>query len=149
LESIDLEVFIFAAPVIQVLFGKLEIRNSSRIYDEDVFISAYSSEVSITDSEISHLEIDQAHIEVVGSLLTLNNLHIHNITNLNNKEFIRVAFDSEIFAENITFQDSQSSLFTLISSKANVRLIRFENINGGDLFIQIRDCESITLDRVE
>ena len=134
IKEIDLDSFEVSEPAIQVLFGALSIQNSSNIHNQPLFINSFTSELSISDSEIHNVSIEKALIEATGSSLRLENINISNIENTNNVDFIQVAFDGELIAKNIIFKNSDSSLFSLVNSQAEISDVNFNNIKNGDVF---------------
>ena len=66
----------------------------------------------------------------------------------NEIEFIRVAFDTTLVMENINFKDSDISLFSVISSRGEIKNINFTNINNVQFFTKLLDSYSVILDNI-
>ena len=124
---------------ILVAFGVLEVKNSSYIHDQPSFIESFASILTIRDSEISNVEMDAINIRVISSIFSITNMYINNIRGPFNKNFIFIEFQCTFIAENITFTDSNSVLFTLLSSAVEIKQVKFKNNNNIPQFIKIQE----------
>ena len=139
LSVIDFTKFEESQPAIQVLFGAFKVSNLSNIHDQDVFLNSFASDVEMSDSKISDITVDEPSIEMVSSNFSISNLDFENILNPNNNEFIFITFDSEFHGSNITYSNSSSILFNVLSSKAFIDGISFNSINSSQRFLKMRD----------
>ena len=139
LSSIDFTKFEESQPAIQVLFGAFKVSNSSNIHNQDVFLNSFASDIEMSDSGISDITVNEPSVELVSSTFSLTNMNFENIFNPNDNEFIFITFDSEFHGSNITYSDSSSILFNVLSSKAFIDGISFNNINSSQRFLKMRD----------
>ena len=126
-------------PFILVAFGVLEITNSSYIHEQPAFIDAFTSILTIRDSVISNVEMITINIKVISSIFSFINMNINNIRDPLNKNFLFIEFQCTFIAENITFSDSNSVLFTLFSSAVEIKQVSFKNNNNIPQFIKIQE----------
>lgn len=69
------------AQTFQVILGNLKIADSSKITDDDYFLSMFISTVTIDSSTIENITSSNPFIEGASSTLVLNNSSVKNVTN--------------------------------------------------------------------
>ena len=124
---------------ILVVFGVLEIKNFTNIHDQQASVEVFTSSLTIRDSKLSNIEIDRANIKAISSIFSMINVNISSINNPLNINFIFIDLESTFTVENISFESSNSSLFTVLSSSVDFRQINFNTLKNAPQFILIQD----------
>ncbi|CAI2368933.1 unnamed protein product [Moneuplotes crassus] len=134
---------------VQILFGSLEISNGTKIYNQQEFISASDSLVTILNSTISNTEI--LHYQSVGynSKFIFRDVQIINVTQPDNRGLILASSSSEFEASNLTFKNSNTHLFLIQDSSAKLKQIHFQNISNANYLIDFIRSTWVSLDDIE
>ena len=148
IQDLNLENFKFSAHSIQILFAGLEIHYSF-IFNQEAFINSFTSNITLKSTEIYDVEINQTNIDVVGSIIKMEDIIISGIENPQNQEFVRITFDSNLIAKRIKFMESDSSLLTLISSEADIEDIEFTDITDTDLLIKLLGWKTVKFSQIK
>ncbi|CAI2362983.1 unnamed protein product [Moneuplotes crassus] len=139
----------FSNVAIQVLYGTLEIRESTQIYNQQKFINAFTSTVRIIDSSISQIVLERSNIDIIFSELILSNVTMSNIINPLETEFILVTSESKLHVTNTTFKSSHSSLFSIQSSGVElISDLKFVNVSNVNSLIKVIGATHFTADKV-
>jgi len=123
----------------------MKIQDSSKIYDQDALIDAFSSEVTFQSSTISDLTLSKNCVVIVGSSLELTDMLIEQISNPDNVQFILLSLNSQLLLSNIEYTDSDSILFHSISSSVTSSKLAMTNINDVKYLFSMYDSHDIHL----
>jgi len=66
----------------------------------------------------------------------MENMTISNINSSNSIEFARISSGGELIGKDITFQNSRTSLFNFLNSKATLEIFSFVNVNNATLLMK-------------
>ncbi|CAI2370626.1 unnamed protein product [Moneuplotes crassus] len=136
LASLDKSALAYSNVAMQVLFGQLLIKDSSQIYQQQKFVSAYESIVRVQDSSVSDITLSSSSFEIINSDLILENATFSNIMNPLEVVFILISSDSNVNVTSATLKDSQTALFSIQSSNATLQKISFENVTASISLIE-------------
>ncbi|CAI2374797.1 unnamed protein product [Moneuplotes crassus] len=134
---------------IQVLYGALDILNQTRIYRQQTIISASDSFINISDSSIFNTEANYYHTVAINSKLMYQNVEIRNVTQSENTALILVMSESILQGINLTFKDSNTAIFLVQDSSANINKINFQNIINASSFINFRKAKDIRMSSID
>ena len=137
-----------ASALIQLIYGSLTILSNSSFSGQSVIFSSFLSSITLKDSAITNVIVNKSTMEIVSSTLMISNMTFENITNPIKKNFIYIS-DSQLDVTNLYYKNSDSSLFNIIYSSANISNLKQENVNGGMELIKLDNCNSIYLSKIE
>ncbi|CAI2372838.1 unnamed protein product [Moneuplotes crassus] len=136
LTTLDQSSITMSQAAVQVLFGSLDISNETEIYYQQEFISASDSLITISNSTISHTKILYYQSVGYNSKFIFRDVQIINVTQPNNDRGLILALSgSEFEASNLTFKNSNTHLFLIQDSSAQLEQIHFENIHNANFLL--------------
>ena len=112
----------------QLISASLVIENSSIIRNQSAIVNSFVSEVTFDSSTLTDIEFIDIWIQAVVSQLTMTNMNILNLNNLNETDFILALLDSTLTITDLEYSDSNSILFNARTSSVQVDGITFTNI---------------------
>ena len=137
LQNTDLSSFAVSHAAIELIFGNIIILNSTNFHDQKVIFRSFLSSISIIDSTVSNIIVEQTVMEIVSSTMIFENMKIENIQNPAYISFILITSDSALNASAIEYLNSESTLFSIQTSQAQISNVSYTNINGGSELINI------------
>ena len=148
LKNEDLTLIKKSSALIQLIYGSLIVKNASNFSGQSVIFSAFLSSITMNESTVANIIVNESTIEIISSSLQLNKMVFRNIVNSDKKNFIYL-LESKLDAKNIYFKDSSSTLFTILDSSGTLVNINFANVNGGEELMHFDHCNSISLSKIE
>ena len=115
---------------------------------QDSIIKAFLSEISITESTISDINITGISTEILSSKLSLTNVEVYDILNPIHSNFILIFLGSQLIMNNFTYSNSSSILFNSQKSSVEVSLLTVSNITEATNIFTLSDNYNVTLDQV-
>lgn len=149
--STDYTDYEISRSAIQIIFGELIIRNGSVIYSQDEFVNSFISSLTLDGSTIENISYDHPLIEVSATTFVINNVTMNNIIDNsvgNTGDFIRATFDSVFNASDVRFSNSESSMFTILSSSANFDILSISEVKDIGSVISVLDCTHASFSRI-
>ena len=132
----------------QLISTSLIIQNRSKIFQQDSIIEAFLSEVEITNSTISDINVTGVSIEILSSQLSLTNVEAFNILNQNQSNFILIFLESKLIMNNFTYSNSSSILFNSQKSSVEASFLLLNNITGATNLFTLSDNFNVTMNQV-
>jgi hypothetical protein len=121
--------------LIQSIFGSIKFTNSTHVHNQDAIINAFVSNVVFENSLISSLTVKEKSIVIISSNFEFSGMNVTSISNTGSYELIDVSSDSYMKMTNVSYNHSDSLLFTLKSSGAFVSDVFMNSIkNANNLF---------------
>ena len=101
----------------QLISASLSIVNSSSITQQNSLLNLFFSNVTISDSAISEINVIESSIKSTSSVLVIANSSISNVNNYENYKFIFITLDSAIIINNLNFTSSESNLLNIVNAE--------------------------------
>ena len=149
LASTNMSSFKTSHAAIELIFGNIIIQNLTHFHDQKAILRSFLSSVTMLNSTVSNIIIEQTIIEIVSSTMIFENMLIENIMNSVNSTFILITSDSVLNATSINYLNSQSTLFNVQSSQAYISFINYTNINDGRELINIYSWSYIHISNIK
>ena len=148
LKTINLNSFEISHAAIQLIIGNLTIQNSTSFHNQKVIFRSFLSSINMVDSFLANITIQQSVMEIVSSTIIFKNIMIENMRNTYNKTFILITSESVFNASMIDYLNSESTLFSIQSSQAQILNLNYININGGQELITVYSSNYIYLSNI-
>ena len=111
---------IFAATshaMFQLISASLNIQNSSNITQQNSILNLFFSNVTITDSSITDINMIESSMTITSSVLSLFKITVSDVNSSDDHYLIFVTLDSVISTNNLNFSDSESNLLNIVDAE--------------------------------
>ena len=122
----------------QVIEGIISFENSTRINNQEYFISSFISTVNFADVEIANFTSDDASMELTGTTVNMKNVSWYNLTiTVDTNPFIFLSFDTIFNGNNISFTNSTLQPLRILSSSIAISNLFISSLSSGAPYIEI------------
>ena len=138
----------FASPVyalFQLISSNMNIQNMCSISNQDSLLNQFLSNVTISNSVISSIEMIEPSFIVTSSLLNISQTSISMITNPNSFDLMFITLDSSLIISNLVFEDSISDLLNALNTDIQIDTLMLRNISSNSNLLKISTSQSVNI----
>ena len=138
----------FASPVyalFQLISSNMNIQNMCSISNQDSLLNQFLSNVTISNSVISSIEMIEPSFIVTSSLLNISQTSISMISNPNSYDLIFITLDSSLIINNLVFEDSMSDLLNALNTDIQIDTLMLRNISSSSNLLKISTSQSVNI----
>ena len=109
----------FASPsyaLFQLISSNMNVQNMCSISEQNSVLNQFLSNVTISNSIVSNIEMIESSFITTSSLLNISQTTISMILNPESYDLMFMTLDSSLIIDNLAFEDSLSNLFNSLNT---------------------------------
>ena len=129
----------------QLISSNVNIQNMCSITDQNSVVNQFLSNVTISNSVISNIEMIESSFIVTSSLLNISQTTISMVSNPDSYDLMFITLDSSLVIYNLVFEDSSSNLFNTLNTNIQIDILKIRNINSSANLLKISTSQSVNI----
>ena len=115
------------------------------ITDQNSLLNQFLSNVTISRSVISNIQLIESSFIVTSSLLNISETTISAISNPNSYDLMFITIDSSLVIDNLLFEDSISNLFNSFNTDIRINTLMLRNIRSSLNLLKISTSQFVNI----
>ena len=115
------------------------------ISNQDSLLNQFLSNVTISNSVISSIEMIEPSFIVTSSLLNISQTSISMISNPNSYDLIFITLDSSLIINNLVFEDSMSDLLNALNTDIQINTLMLRSISRSSNLLKVSTSQSVNI----
>ena len=129
----------------QLISSNVNIQNMCSITDQNSVVNQFLSNVTISNSVISNIEMIESSFTVTSSLLNISQTTISMVSNPDSYDLMFITLDSSLIIYNLVFEDSSSNLFNTLNTDIQIDTLMLRNITSSSNLLKISTSQSVNI----
>ena len=129
----------------QLISSNVNIQNMCSILDQNSVVNQFLSNVTISNSVISSIEMIESSFIVTSSLLNISQTTISMVSNPDSYDLMFITLDSNLVIDNLVFEDSSSNLFNTLNTNIQIDTLKIRNISSSSNLLKISTSQSVNI----
>ena len=115
------------------------------ITDQSSLLNQFLSNVTISNSIISNIQMIESLFIVTSSLLNFSQSAISMISNPDSYDMMFITLDSSLIINHLVFEDSLSNLFNSLNTDIQIDTLMLRNISSSSNLLKISTSQSVNI----
>ena len=129
----------------QLISSSMNIQNMCSISDQNSVLNQFLSDVAISNSVISNIEMIEPSFIVTSSLLNISQSTISLISSPDSYDLMFITLDSSLIIDNLVFEDSLSNLFNSLNTDIQIDTLMLRNISSSLNLLKISTSQYVNI----
>ena len=129
----------------QLISSSMNIQNMCSISDQNSVLNQFLSDVAISNSVISNIEMIEPSFIVTSSLLNISQSTISLISSPDSHDLMFITLDSSLIIDNLVFEDSLSNLFNSLNTDIQIDTLMLRNISSSLNLLKISTSQYVNI----
>ena len=135
-------------PLFQLITSSILFESETVIHSQSSILNAFVSEVTFKNSTIRDITFSEIPVQIIVSQLTLEDMTITRLNNLQSVDFMLILLDSTLTISNLDYSLSNSILFNARTSSVQIDGISFVNVRDMTQLGAIADSYNISVNDI-
>ena len=123
----------------------MNVQNMCSISEQNTLLNQFLSNVTISNSVISNIDMIEPSFIATSSLLNISQTTISMITNPNSYDLMFITLDSSLVIDNLMFEDSMSDLLNALNTDIQIDTLMLRNISSNSNLLKISTSQSVNI----
>ena len=129
----------------QLISSNMIIQNMCSISDQSSLLNQFLSNVTISNSMITNIEMIESSLIVTSSLLNISQTTISMISNPDSYDLMFVTLDSSLIIDNLVYEDSVSNLLNSLNTDIQIDTLMLNNISSSSDLVKISTSQMVSI----
>ena len=123
----------------------MNVQNMCSITNQNSLFNQFLSNVTISNSMISNIQMIESSFTVTSSFLNISHTTISMISNPDSYDLMFITLDSIFIINNLVFEDSLSNLFNSLNTDIHIDTLMLRNISSSLNLLKISTSQFVNI----